>query len=116
MSDYNRSRLITAINKFNEGDYFECHEILEDIWFDVRDDSRNFYHGLLHIAVAFYHLTKKNNCKGTLIQLNKAIEKLDGYKEIILGIDVPKLVKQIKRIILKLKKKEVPRRLPKINL
>ncbi len=116
MSDYNRSRLITAINKFNEADYFECHEILEDIWFDVRDDSRNFYQGLLHISVAFYHLTKKNNFKGTLIQLNKAIEKLDSYKVVYSGIDVPKLAAQIKRISIKLKKKEVPKRLPKINM
>ncbi len=116
MSAYKHSRLITALKKFNAGDYFECHEILEDIWFDVRDDSRNFYQGLLHITVAFYHLTKKNNFKGTLIQLNKAIEKLDGYKEFFLGIDVSKLVKQIKKIILKLKKKEVPKRLPKINM
>ncbi|MEO8512650.1 MAG: DUF309 domain-containing protein [Ignavibacteria bacterium] len=116
MSDYNRSRLITAINKFNEADYFECHEIIEDIWFDVRDDSRNFYQGLLHIAVAFYHLTKKNNFKGTLIQLNKAAEKLESYNEVYLGIDVQKLKAQIKRIAIKLKKKEVPKRLPKINL
>jgi predicted metal-dependent hydrolase len=116
MSDYNRSRLIAAIDKFNESDYFECHEILEDIWFDVRDDSRNFYQGLLHITVAFYHLTKKNNFKGTLIQLTKASEKLDEYKKVYLGVDIPKLTAQIKRISIKLKKKEVPKRLPKIKM
>jgi predicted metal-dependent hydrolase len=114
MSDYNLSRLIAAINKFNEGDYFECHEILEDIWFDVRDGSRNFYQGLLHISVAFYHLTKKNNFKGTIIQLNKALDKLNSFDEQFQGIDLLKLNGQLKRILLKLKKKEVPKRLPKI--
>ena len=114
MSDYNLSRLVAAVNKFNEGDYFECHEILEDIWFDVRDDSRDFYQGLLHISVAFYHLTKKNNFKGTLIQLDKAMQRLGAYDKVFSGVDVPKLTGEVKRIIARLKKKEVPKRLPKI--
>lgn len=116
MGDYNRSRLIVAITKFNEGDYFECHEILEDIWFDVRDDSRDLYQGLLHAAVAFYHLTKKNNFKGTLVQINKALAKLDKYGDIYQEINLEKLKGSLKRISLKLKKKEVPKRLPKIIL
>lgn len=114
MSDYNRSRLITAINKFNQKDFFECHEILEDIWFDVRDNTRDLYQGLLHIAVGFYHLTKKNNFKGTIIQLTKAEKKLDKFPESAQGIDLAKLLKQIKSIEKRLIKKEVPKRLPKI--
>jgi predicted metal-dependent hydrolase len=114
MSDYKLSRLVAAIKKFNEGDYFECHEILEDIWFEVRDNSRNFYQGLLHVSVAFYHLTKRNNFKGTIIQITKAIDKLGGYNELYLGIDLVKLKGQLKRMLIKLKKKEVPKRLPKI--
>ena len=114
MSDYNRSRLIAAINKFNQKDYFECHEILEDLWFDVRDSSRDLYQGLLHIAVGFYHLTKKNNFKGTIIQLTKAEEKLGKFPGVIHGIDLVKLLKQVSSIKKRLIKKEVPKRLPKI--
>ncbi|HWA06431.1 MAG TPA: DUF309 domain-containing protein [Ignavibacteria bacterium] len=116
MSDYNRSRLIAAINKFNQKDFFECHEILEDIWFDERGRSRNLYQGLLHIAVGFYHLTKKNNFKGTIIQLTKAEEKLGRFPEVFHGIDLAKLLKQIRSIKKRLIKKEVPKRLPKIIL
>ncbi len=116
MGDYNRSRLITALEKFNEGKYFDAHEIIEDIWFDVRDNSRDFYQGLLHAAVAFYHLIKKNNFKGTLIQIEKAVSKLDLYGDLYLGVDLLKLKKQLISISIKLKKKEVPKRLPKIIL
>jgi hypothetical protein len=116
MSDYNRSRLITAINKFNHKDFFECHEVLEDIWFDVRDDTRDLYQGLLHLAVGFYHLTKKNNFKGTIIQLTKAEERLGKFPGEFQGMDLAKLLKQIKSIKKKLIKKEVPKRLPKIIL
>ena len=116
MSAYHRSRLIAAVNKFNNKDYFECHEILEDIWFDERGDARDFYQGLLHTATAFYHLTKKNNFKGTVLQLEKSMNKLDKYKEPFMGVDVPMLKKQLINILNRLKKKEVPKRLPRINL
>ncbi|MBZ0202740.1 MAG: DUF309 domain-containing protein [Ignavibacteria bacterium] len=114
MENYNRSRLIQAINKFNDQDFFECHEILEDIWFDVRDDSRDFYQGLLHIAVGFYHLSKKKNQKGTVIQLNKALDKLTKFGNEFRGIELDRLVISIKNIIKKLNKKELPKKLPKI--
>lgn len=113
---YIRSRLIHAIDKFNAGDFFECHEILEDIWFDVRGSSRDFYQGLLHIAVGFYHLTKRKNKKGTILQLNKALTKLEGYGERFNGVDTDKLLKQVKSIAGKLKKNETPKRLPKITI
>jgi predicted metal-dependent hydrolase len=113
-NSYVRSRLIQAADKFNTGDFFECHEILEDVWFDVRDRSRDFYQGLLHIAVGFYHLTKKKNPKGTILQLDKAILKLEPYGKEFSGIETEKLLKQIKRIKDKLKKGGIPKGLPKI--
>lgn len=114
MENYNRSRLIQAINKFNRHEFFECHEILEDIWFDVRDDSRDFYQGLLHIAVGFYHLTKKKNQKGTIIQLNKALDKLISFGKDYKGIDLGKLNLSVRNIINKLNSDKLPKRFPKI--
>src|SRR4030095_4026308 len=120
MDDYTRSRFIQAVDKFNRKDFFGCHEILEDIWFDIRDDSRDFYQGMLHIAVGFYHLTKKANTEGTLIQLTKAKDKLAKYSEKhkgnYNGVDVNKLLKQIETILTELNKNKKPIRLPKITL
>lgn len=116
MDDYTRSRFIQAIDKFNKKDFFECHEILEDIWFDTRDDSRDFYHGLLHFAVGFYHLIKKNNIKGTSMQLEKGLNKLSNYPAEYNGINLEKLVKQTDTINKNLAKYKIPARLPKITL
>ena len=116
MSVYQRSRLISAVNKFNNKEYFECHEILEDIWFDERGEARDFYQGLLHAATAFYHLTKKNNYKGTVLQLEKSLVKLEKFNEPFMGIDTPILKKKLINILKRLKKKEVPKRLPRITL
>jgi predicted metal-dependent hydrolase len=115
MDDYTRSRFIQAVNKFNSKDFFDCHEILEDIWFDVKDDSRDFYQGLLHLAVAFYHLTKKNNTKGMTIQLKKGLLKLEHYDVNFNGIDLGRLRTQILNINKNLAKDKPPVRLPKIT-
>ena len=114
MSVYHRSRLIAAANKFNNKEYFKSHEILEEIWFDERSSARDFYQGLLHAATAFYHLTKKNNHKGTILQLEKALIKLEKFDTNYQGIDIVLLKKQLLNIYKRLKKKEVPKRLPKI--
>ncbi|MCI0450080.1 MAG: DUF309 domain-containing protein [Chlorobi bacterium] len=111
---YLRSRFIQAINKFNNNEFFECHEILEDIWFDVRDDSRDFYQGLLHIAVGFYHLAKKNNPAGAVLQLNKAVEKLKKYENEYNGVRLDKLMSETENILIDLEKKKKPLQLPKI--
>lgn len=116
MSAYIRSRLITAIGKFNEQDYFECHEILEDIWFDVHNNTKDIYQGLLHYATALYHLTKKNNIKGTLMQLEKAADKLSVFTENFQGIDIPKVLRQIKSLHKRLIKGEAPKKLPRIKI
>jgi predicted metal-dependent hydrolase len=68
-------RFNLGIDKFNEREFYECHDILEDVWFEIRGQDRKFYQGLIHLAVGFYHILHKNNPKGALSQLNKVITK-----------------------------------------
>ncbi|MBE2229003.1 MAG: DUF309 domain-containing protein [Ignavibacteria bacterium] len=116
MGGYKLSRLVAAVEKFNQRDFFECHEILEDLWFDERGKERDLYHGLLHLAVGLHHLTVKNNFKGTLLQFDKALVKLEKFEGINMGIDVTLLKKQIRNLVNKTIKKEVSKRLPKIRM
>ena len=92
--------------------------MLEDIWYEVRDDSRNFYQGLVHLAVAFHHLIDKKNVKGGLIQLEKGIKKLNPYKPEFAGVELEKLIAKVKRIVSAIRKDEsyVLKSLPKILL
>ena len=44
---------------FNRGQYFEAHDILEELWLPARRDADgDFYKGLIQIAGAFVHLQK----------------------------------------------------------
>ena len=42
---------------FNEGNYYEAHDVLEHIW--LKDRANGFYKGLIQIAGAFVHLRKQ---------------------------------------------------------
>ncbi|MFI5145298.1 MAG: DUF309 domain-containing protein [Ignavibacteria bacterium] len=93
------SRFCEGIKKFNEGDFFECHDILEDIWFEIRGGSRNFYQGLIQAAVGFYHITVRNNTKGALSQLKKGTVKLNGYKPEFQGVELDHFLERINECI-----------------
>jgi len=45
---------------FDEGSFFEAHEILEAFWVEYRGDDRDFYKGLIQAAVALHHLSVGN--------------------------------------------------------
>ena len=46
---------------FDEGSFFEAHEILEAFWVEYRGDDRDFYKGLIQAAVALHHLGVRNS-------------------------------------------------------
>ena len=44
---------------FNEGLFYESHDVLEELWLGCRKEPRgNFYKGLIQFAGAFVHLEK----------------------------------------------------------
>ncbi len=52
--------LLQALGEFNRGEWFECHETLEDLWVGEEGEVRDFYQGLLQVAVALHHWRKGN--------------------------------------------------------
>jgi len=45
---------------FNRGDYYEAHDVLEDLWLQTDGSDYAFYKGLIQIAGAFVHLKKQH--------------------------------------------------------
>jgi predicted metal-dependent hydrolase len=81
---------ITFLYCFNvQRDYYECHDLLEDLW--LEEGREPFYQGLLQVAVSCYHLANKN-IAGARKLMELAIAKLSCYPKIWMGIDVDKLV------------------------
>lgn len=77
-------------------DYFECHEVLEELWLDTDKDPR--YKGLLQAAVALFHF-RNDNIRGGLKMFRSAVNRLEGYAEDELGIRMGKLVDEMREYV-----------------
>jgi hypothetical protein len=76
--------------------FFEAHEALELAWRAAPDDERDFYQGLVHVAVAWYQAGRGRTI-GATRQLEKALRRLERYEPSHLGIDVRDLRDQLRR-------------------
>jgi uncharacterized protein len=83
-------QLGSGIRLFNAGQFFECHEVLEEAWKPERGPRRLFLQSLIHLAVASYH-TERNNPAGAMRQLRKGLRKLAPYLPTCEGIDTARL-------------------------
>lgn len=53
-------QLLQGIREFNRRDWFECHETVEDLWIGAEGEVRDFYQGIIQIAVALHHWQNGN--------------------------------------------------------
>jgi len=63
---------------WENGEYFECHEVLEIAWRrEENPERKTFFQGLIHCAVALVHVERCNEA-GARGQLKKARNKLQS--------------------------------------
>ena len=67
-------------NEFQNGNYFDAHEIWEDLWSDYYLKDRKFIQGLIQLSVSFVHL-KNGNMIGAKNLLKKSKEKFLDYEK-----------------------------------
>ena len=67
-----------GIELFNRCEFYECHEVLEEVWTPTRQPERWFLQALIHFAVGFYH-HRRGNSKGATRQIHKGLRKIQGY-------------------------------------
>lgn len=85
---------------FNEArDYFECHEVMEELW--LEEGRSPLYQGLLQVAVGLYHHAN-GNVSGAIKLLTAALEKLESYPPDSLGISLGKLREDSREYLQKL--------------
>jgi hypothetical protein len=83
--------LLAGIRQFNAGDYFVCHETLEELWLAEGGEIRKLYQGILQVGVGLYHLQRGNE-QGAVVLLARAAELLRPFSPHCLGIDVAALM------------------------
>ncbi len=86
-----------AIGEFNQGEFFEQHETLEELWREESDEVRYLYQGILLVGVGCYHLLR-GNYVGATGKLARGLELLRWFEPTCQGVDVARLVADAERL------------------
>lgn len=78
-------QLYKAIDEFNGGLFWECHETLEDVWRNTPYPLRFFYHAIIKVAVGFHHLSRHNR-HGALSKLSDGVRLLRVFPKSYFGV------------------------------
>lgn len=82
---------LEGLRLFNEEDFFESHEVLEELWTDTHDERRKFYQGLIQVAVGLLHFGN-GNLGGARKLYSSSRAYLEPYLPAYEGIDLQKLL------------------------
>ena len=98
-------RYLGFFHCFNQQQYYEAHDVLEDLWLQGRQDPEQgnyrYFKGLIQVAGAFVHLQKQRlrpwhpkdgkraRPASRLFQL--AADNLAGYRPVHMALDVDAL-------------------------
>ena len=76
---------------WREERFFECHEVLEELWKRTKTRERWFYNGLIHCAVSIYQ-HRRGNAIGACRQLVRAQVKLRAFAPRFGGVEIALLL------------------------
>ena len=97
------SELFEAVELFNDGDYYEAHEVLEDLWHDEQRPIRAVYQGILQIGVGIYHM-ERGNYKGALRLISGGAELIEPHGEECLDLQLGQLRRDAITLAVELKR------------
>jgi predicted metal-dependent hydrolase len=84
-------QLLQAIREFNGREWFECHETVEDLWIGAEGEIRDFYQGIIQIAVALHHW-RNGNFGGAVSLLKGGSVYLGHVSDTCQWVDVAALI------------------------
>ena len=76
-----------GLTLFNAGEYFDAHEVWEDVWRAAPVEEKRFFQGLIQVAVALHHHSR-GNLEGARSLLNRALRNLSHYPDSFAGVNL----------------------------
>ncbi len=105
--DYNKARMPESgvepqvrqfWELFEKQEYFESHEVLEELWMVATGSERNLYKGLIQIAVSLHHLGD-GNLRGARKVFDTARDLLEPYQPSGAGVRLDRLVNDARALV-----------------
>jgi len=87
-----------GLKLFNEGEWFEAHEVWEDIWNMASGEKKRFYQGLIQYAVTIEHI-RRGNPRGVRCVYETTLTKFVGLPDVYMGFDVPRQLAELDQFV-----------------
>jgi len=86
-------RFKKGLELFNEKEFYECHEVIEQLWLETKkdDSNRDLYKGVIQAAAALYQF-KRGILSGAFGLFKTSLRNLERYQPVTLGLNVGKLI------------------------
>ncbi|MGH7870735.1 MAG: DUF309 domain-containing protein [Candidatus Binatia bacterium] len=82
------ARLREGIRLFNDGQFFQCHDILETLYQEADEAQKPFLEGLVQLAAAFRIFCDFGEIKGPVRMIYQALIRFENYQPTFLAIRV----------------------------
>jgi uncharacterized protein len=93
-----RKLYLEGIQLFNEHEYFEAHEVWEDIWHMAYGLKHQFYQGMIQCAVALEHY-RRSNPRGVASLYKSYQKKFRDVPPIFMGLNVERFLEQMHEVL-----------------
>lgn len=82
--------VVEGLELFNQGEFYKCHDALEEAWMADKSAGRNLYRGVLQIGIAYFQI-ERGNYRGAVKMLMRVRQWLDPLPDTCRGINVADL-------------------------
>lgn len=85
-----------GLRHFNAREFFEAHEVWEEVWLVEAEPEKTFLQGIIQIAAAFHHY-RRGNSDGAETLLAAGIVKIARFPASHRGLAIQELREEAKR-------------------
>lgn len=86
-----------GIEMFNEGQFYKCHDYLEEAWMADETPGRNLYRGILQVGIAYFQIDR-GNYRGALKMLLRVRQWLEPLPDVCRGVNVARLREDVENV------------------
>lgn len=88
---------VRGLQLFNQGEYFDAHEVLEEAWNQDHTPAREMYRAILQIAVAYLQI-ERGNYQGAVKMFLRVRQWIQPLPEYCRGVDIVQLRQDAQKV------------------
>lgn len=89
--------VVEGIRLFNAGQYYKCHDALEEAWRAEEGPVRDLYRAVLQVGIAYFQI-ERGNYRGAVKMLLRVRQWLAPLPAVCQGVDVSLLREDVRRV------------------